>query len=88
LLALAHAPAFDPTLRAMLNRRFEHGEHIEVPVTIAWGERDRLLPPRQALWAKHLVPSARSVILYGCGHVPTYDDPEQVAAVLLEGSAG
>jgi hypothetical protein len=23
----------------------------------------------------------------GCGHVPTYDDPEQVARVLLEGSA-
>jgi hypothetical protein len=27
------------------------------------------------------------VTLHGCGHVPTWDDPEQVARVLLEGSA-
>jgi pimeloyl-ACP methyl ester carboxylesterase len=87
LVALAHAPSFDETLAAMIGQRFEHGEQIDVPVTIAWGELDRLLPPRQALWAAHLIPSARSAILYGCGHVPTYDDPEQVARVLLEGSA-
>jgi pimeloyl-ACP methyl ester carboxylesterase len=28
------------------------------------------------------------VMLTGCGHVPTYDDPEQVARVLLDGSRG
>jgi pimeloyl-ACP methyl ester carboxylesterase len=84
--ALARAPSFDATLAAMLGQRFSHGEQLDVPVTIAWGERDRLLPPRQALWAKHLIPNARSVILWGCGHVPTYDDPEQIAQVLLEGS--
>ena len=28
------------------------------------------------------------VTLTGCGHVPTYDDPEQVARVLLEASGG
>jgi pimeloyl-ACP methyl ester carboxylesterase len=28
------------------------------------------------------------VILEGCGHVPMSDDPEQVARVLLNGSAG
>jgi pimeloyl-ACP methyl ester carboxylesterase len=27
------------------------------------------------------------VTLTDCGHVPMYDDPEQVARVLLEGSA-
>jgi len=26
------------------------------------------------------------VVLRGCGHVPTWDDPEQVARVLLEAS--
>jgi hypothetical protein len=26
------------------------------------------------------------VTLYGCGHLPMSDDPEQVARVLLEGS--
>jgi pimeloyl-ACP methyl ester carboxylesterase len=33
------------------------------------------------------MPDARMVTLRGCGHVPTYDDPEQVTRVLLEGSA-
>ena len=31
-------------------------------------------------------PSARHVTLAGCGHVPTWDDPEQVARVLLDAS--
>ena len=32
-------------------------------------------------------PDARHVTLTGCGHVPTWDDPEQVARVLLESSS-
>lgn len=58
----------------------------DVPVTIAWGTRDRLLPPRQALVAKERLPSARLVALPGCGHVPMTDDPQLVADVLLRGS--
>ena len=87
LRALAHAPSFDATLKAMIKQRYQADRPIEVPVTIAWAEHDHLLPPRQALWASHLIPNARSVVLYGCGHVPTYDDPEQVARVLLEASS-
>jgi pimeloyl-ACP methyl ester carboxylesterase len=88
LRALAHAPSFDGTLKAMLKQSYRAEDPIEVPVTIAWAEHDHLLAPRQALWAAHLIPNARSVLLYGCGHVPTYDDPEQVGRVLLEGSRG
>ncbi len=85
--ALAAAPWFEETLRAITAERFAGGERIQVPVTVAWGERDRLLLPRQAARAARAVPGARLVTLSGCGHVPTYDDPEQVAAVLLEGSS-
>jgi pimeloyl-ACP methyl ester carboxylesterase len=54
------------------------------PTTIAWGERDRLLIySRQAPRARRALPSARHVTLRGCGHVPTWDDPEQVAAAIL-----
>jgi pimeloyl-ACP methyl ester carboxylesterase len=84
--ALAGAPWFDATLKAVV-QSFEGGERISVPVTIAWGEKDRLLLPRQAARAARAIPTAKSVTLYGCGHVPTYDDPEQVARVLLEGAA-
>jgi pimeloyl-ACP methyl ester carboxylesterase len=85
--ALAGAPWFDETLRAITVAGFEGGDRIEVPVTIAWGEKDRLLLPRQAARAVRVIPTAKLVTLYGCGHVPTYDDPEQVTRVLLEGSS-
>jgi pimeloyl-ACP methyl ester carboxylesterase len=87
LRALARAPWFDDSLRALVRERFTDGEQIGVPVTIAWGEKDRLLPPRQARRAAALIPSARLVTLTGCGHLPTYDDPAQVAGVLLAGSS-
>ena len=57
-----------------------------IPVTIAWGTNDRLLPPRQALVAKERIPQARLVPLPGCGHVPMTDNPRLVADVLLRGS--
>jgi pimeloyl-ACP methyl ester carboxylesterase len=60
----------------------------DVPVTIAWGARDRLLPPSQARVALHRIPQARFRILPGCGHVPMTDNPELVAQVILDGSSG
>ena len=65
---------------------FHGGAGISVPVTVAWGEKDRVLFPRQAVRAAREIPTARMIGLTGCGHVPTYDDPPQVARVLLEGA--
>jgi pimeloyl-ACP methyl ester carboxylesterase len=59
----------------------------DVPVTIAWGTHDRVLPPSQARIARQRLPLARFVPLPGCGHVPMTDDPALVAKVLLDGSA-
>ena len=87
LRALAGAAWFDATLPAINADRFTGGERITVPVTIAWAEHDRLLLPRQARRAQLAIPRARVIKLRGCGHVPTYDDPEQVAQVLLDGSS-
>ncbi|HET8981041.1 MAG TPA: alpha/beta fold hydrolase, partial [Solirubrobacteraceae bacterium] len=84
LRALAGAPWFDATLPTIGPYAFTGGEQIRVPVTVAWGEHDRLLLPRQARRAAAAIPAARMVTLRGCGHVPTYDDPRQVARVLLE----
>ncbi|GII58139.1 hydrolase [Planotetraspora thailandica] len=57
----------------------------KVPITIAWGQRDRLLPRRQAVraarWAQE-----RVVLMSGCGHLPMSDDPALVARVILENS--
>jgi pimeloyl-ACP methyl ester carboxylesterase len=83
--ALVAATAFDDALAAFTGYRAPT-EHGAVPVTIAWGSRDRLLLPREGRRAHRLMPRARYVELRGCGHVPFGDDPELVAPVLLEGS--
>ena len=56
----------------------------DVPVTIAWGDRDLVLPYRQAARARRVLPHARHVRLAGCGHLPFADDPETCARLLLE----
>jgi pimeloyl-ACP methyl ester carboxylesterase len=70
----AASPRFTATLPA------------DVPVTIAWGAADRVLPPSNARVARRQLPRATFVRLDGCGHVPMTDDPELVARVLLKGS--
>jgi pimeloyl-ACP methyl ester carboxylesterase len=78
------------TVAAVLSKRVSFTEPVPagVPVTIAWGTKDRLLPPSQARVARRRLPQARFVPLVGCGHVPMTDNPRLVARVLLEGSAG
>jgi pimeloyl-ACP methyl ester carboxylesterase len=83
--ALADSADFGRTLQATTDRSFQPGRSLRVPVTIAWGEKDRLLLPRQAKRAAAELPGARLVKLPDCGHIPTYDDPEVVARVILEG---
>jgi pimeloyl-ACP methyl ester carboxylesterase len=79
----ARATWFEEMLAAITQpAHFTGGERIDVPVTIAWGDHDRLLLPRQAARAGRLIPRARVITLKGCGHLPTLDDPEQVARVL------
>ncbi len=84
--AMREARAFEATLRAGRDTRFT-GSCADVPVTIAWGTKDRLLLRSQAIRAQRRLPHARFVWLEGCGHVPMADDPPQVAKVLLDGSA-
>jgi pimeloyl-ACP methyl ester carboxylesterase len=85
LRALADAPSFDVLLPLVTAYDCPPGD-LGVPATIAWGSNDQLLLPRQAARARRRLPRARHVWLEGCGHVPTWDDPEQVAAVLLAAS--
>jgi pimeloyl-ACP methyl ester carboxylesterase len=84
MAALRTSSSFNPTMRAGRGFGAWDGPPPEVPVTIAWGDRDRILPPRQAQRAARLLPAAHHVRLPGCGHVPMPDDPELVAAVILD----
>ena len=77
------APARRGVLEAFSEYRFGSPEQLRNrAVTIAWGARDRLLPYRlQAPRARALLPWATHVTL-GTGHVPSFDDPAAVAAVV------
>jgi pimeloyl-ACP methyl ester carboxylesterase len=90
--ALADFHAFrraQPALHEILAAAVPFTEPIpdDVPVTIAWGARDLVLPRVQVRRARVLLPHAEFVLLRGCGHVPMTDAPEQVAEVLLRGSS-
>ena len=64
---LATSSSFHATLPLLAT---EQRGDLQVPVTIAWGARDRLLIPRQAGRARQAMPGARHECLAGCGHVP------------------
>jgi pimeloyl-ACP methyl ester carboxylesterase len=82
LAAMAAAPGFDAVAQAGRDYFFTSPAPT-VPVTVAWGTRDRILWPTQARRAAMLLPNARHVTLPGCGHVPMPDEPDLVANTIL-----
>ncbi|MDG3009730.1 alpha/beta hydrolase [Rhodococcus sp. D2-41] len=58
-----------------------------VPITVAWGKRDLVLPVYEAKRVRQVFPQARVTAYPKVGHVPMSDDPQLIARVLLEGSA-
>lgn len=85
--AFGRAPGFEEHFEATIRERFVGGRAISVPVTVAFGARDRLLLRRQSRYRDELPPRTRWFELPDCGHVPTHDDPTLVADVILDGSS-
>jgi pimeloyl-ACP methyl ester carboxylesterase len=80
--AYALSPGFARANAEMRKTVFGGLEDIRVPITLAWADRDRLVsPPRRAPAGVH------TVRLLDCGHVPTWDSPDQVAAAILQTTA-
>jgi pimeloyl-ACP methyl ester carboxylesterase len=80
--SIATAPGFASTLGEMQRSGFSSWDAIDVPVTLAWGEHDAQVQPiaRPRPWI-------RWDVLAGCGHAaPVWDNPEEVARVLLRAS--
>jgi pimeloyl-ACP methyl ester carboxylesterase len=80
--AYVTSPGFEAANAAMRAGVLSDVERIDVPVTLAWGELDRLIRrPRSK--PEHW----RSLLLRDCGHIPTWDDPGQVSQALLMASS-
>ncbi|MFM1964968.1 MAG: hypothetical protein RL134_693 [Actinomycetota bacterium] len=84
--AQADARGFEQAHDGALHRRFDRAEAIpaEVPVTIAFGDNDRLLPaPR--FQQRDLAPShVRWEVLWNCGHAPMWDVPTVTTTLVRE----
>lgn len=71
--------AYDATSNAMRSNAFDDPARVAVPVTLAFGERDRLVRPVSAG-----IPGARTVVMPDCGHIPMWDDPSLVLAIIRD----
>ena len=83
--AYVTAPAYDEASALMRAGRVEDLKGIKTPITLAWAEHDTLVrtrPLRDGILPKRV----QQVELPGCGHVPTWDDPDLVARVVLAGA--
>ena len=74
--AYARSTAFEATSTAMRRSRFTGS--VQVPVTLAFGELDRLIRPTRTA-----VPGARTLVLPGCGHIAMWDAPGLVVDAIL-----
>jgi pimeloyl-ACP methyl ester carboxylesterase len=83
--------AFLQTLRAVIDAR---GQRVSardrlyllgaMPTLIVWGERDNTIPMAHGRAAHEAVPGSRFETLPRAAHFPNLEDPEGLAAVLLD----
>lgn len=79
-LALKHCTGFEAVAKEGLHYAFD--AVVDVPTTVAWGTKDRILPYRQSARAYRRLPDAVHVPLVGAGHVPMTDCPDEIVSIV------
>jgi pimeloyl-ACP methyl ester carboxylesterase len=74
------AQHFSQTRRA----RFVGGREIDVPVTVVWGERDRIAPAGKSRRLDELPPQTVVDTWPACGHMLMWDAPQRLEAAIVE----
>ena len=78
-------PGFDEALRACLNYDFrDRLPDVKVPTLIVWGEKDSIIPVRDADEFERLIPDSRKVVMKDTGHIPMAERPEAFNDVLVD----
>lgn len=76
LMKGTNKPGFEDALRACLEYDFrERLPQIGCPVLVVWGEKDMIIPVRDADKFVELIEGARKLILEDTGHVPMLERP-------------
>jgi pimeloyl-ACP methyl ester carboxylesterase len=73
----ARATAYAATSTAMRTSSFRGIGAVDVPVVLAFGERDRMIAA-----VRPALRTGRSVHQPDCGHIAMWDDPGLVSAVI------
>jgi pimeloyl-ACP methyl ester carboxylesterase len=86
---LIAAGAYDAAHDGMVNRSFDRSDEVpdDVPVVIAFGDHDRIIPAVAGRERDHSPVHARWITLERCGHVPMWDVPDETIA-LIRSTAG
>lgn len=59
-------------------------EALKKPTLLFWGRHDRTVPFAQSEEILKALPHAEFRIIENCGHIPHYENPEEVNSILLE----
>jgi pimeloyl-ACP methyl ester carboxylesterase len=75
---------FDDALRASLEYDFrDRLPEVKVPTLIVWGEKDSIIPVRDADEYERLIEDSRKVVMKDTGHIPMAERPETFNDLLL-----
>jgi pimeloyl-ACP methyl ester carboxylesterase len=78
-------PGFEQALHACLDYDFRHRlPKIGCPTLVVWGEKDMIIPVKDADRFVELIPGARKIVLEDTGHVPMLERPRTFNGVLQE----
>jgi pimeloyl-ACP methyl ester carboxylesterase len=81
----AGKPGFIQGLQAVLDYDVrDRLPEIACPTLIVWGDRDRLIPVRDAALFAELIPNSRKVIFEDTGHMSMLERPAAFNALLEE----
>lgn len=89
LASFAATPTVAPLIKDLAAGPAQQGLVAPRPgrITIGWGGKDRLCPPRQAARARATFPDAALHWFADSGHYSIWDCPEQTARLILEATA-
>jgi pimeloyl-ACP methyl ester carboxylesterase len=81
----AGKPGFDDALRASLDYDFrDRLSDVKVPTLIVWGEKDSIIPIRDADEFERLIDDSRKVVMKDTGHIPMAERPTAFNDLLVE----
>ena len=81
----AGKPGFDDALRACLEYDYrERLPDIRQPTLIVWGEKDSIIPVKDAEEFERLIPDSRKVVMRDTGHIPMAERPATFNDLMMD----